>query len=163
MCDGPAGTVTTAGGATAGGAAGAGVLELLSDRATCALPAWLVHNRRARGLEDLNVADEMREAAHWCVSKGLASRVLSLRNDAAANLEYYDAHTHGVRLCFWDAYAQAVRPTRARTLHTAPNVATSHITRSSRSLVCRPSMRAPTAPARPTGCTRPTLSRAWGL
>ena len=58
---------------------------------------------------------ELTSAARWCVSTGIASRFLSLR-DGTVNLEYYNAQTHGVRLCFWDAYAQAMRSGRARTL-----------------------------------------------
>ena len=99
-----------------------------------------MHNRRARGLEYLNVADEtheMHKAARWCVSAGLASRVVSLRNGAVASLEFYDACTHGVRLCFWDAYAQAVRPDCARTLNPLPlltPVSLAHLARSSAAL-----------------------------
>ena len=79
----------------------------------------------------------LRDAARWCVSAGLALRRLSLR-DGAVDLQFYDAQTHGVRLCFWDAYAQAVRPGRARTLRPADALcaATPHarLTRSSSAL-----------------------------
>ena len=76
-------------------------------------PAWLVHSRRARGCDALNVADDARDAARWCVSSGLAAGLLSLRTPGVG-LDFYDAQTHGTRLCFWDAQAQGVRRSATR-------------------------------------------------
>ena len=80
---------------------------------------------------------ELHKAAHWCVRSGCGSRVVSSLGDGAVELEYYDAKTHGIRQCFWDAYAQAVRADRTRTLRAAAQHIAPVISHSARSHLAR--------------------------
>ena len=123
------------GGATVGGATSGGA-KVLGGKGGGAQGGGAQGGGAQGGGAQGHAASVLRDAARWCVSAGLASRRLSLR-DGTVDLQFYDAQTHGVRLCFWDAYAQAVRPGRARTLRPADALCC-HTPRSSHTLVFRP-------------------------